>query len=351
MDIKTYLQSLQAAPIIRLAGIVVGALFVAAFALALLSAVGVRPPSITSVSSIAPHGMPAYDSYDGDYAVAEESYGYGGGGVSLSARNVAAIYPPQPYPGGSVGDDAEMYEAMQYSVTVRSGNAERDCATIRDLKSRNEVVFESMNEHERGCSATFKVAKASVDEIVAVLQALDPEDMSESVYTIVSQIKDYTSEEEILRGKLETVTSTLASATEAYDDITALAIRTQDADALARVIESKLQIIERLTQERISISAQLDRLTRAKAEQLDRLDYTYFNVTVYEDRIVNGESIAQLWRSAAAAMVNDVNRILTEATLGLIALLFLIAQWLLYAVMILVIGKITWRYARNYWSS
>lgn len=359
MDIKTYLQGLEWSPltVIKLVGIVIGALFVAAI---VLSVLGTISPGMQSGLTLQPKGI-MYDdgsygyeepAYEYDYAVSD---GYAGAGIasapSVSARNVAAIYPPQPYPGGTIGDEAEAYEAMQYSVSVKTGNTERDCAAIGDLKAKDYVIFESANTHERGCSFTFKVAKSNTAEVVAFLEGFDPEDMSENVYTIAQQIKDYTSEEDILKAKLETVTATLASATDAYDDITALAIRTNDADSLARVIESKLQIIERLTQERINVSAQLDRLSRAKALELDRLAYTYFNVSVYESKIVNGESIANMWRAAMMKAVADVNRILTEVTVGLLALTFLVAQWLLYAALLLIVGRYAWRFAVKFWNA
>lgn len=349
MDIHTYLQDLQRSPltIVKLGGIVLGALLVAAVTLSLLKAITTNTP-LSLVPSTPMSGISEEASYD--YAT-NDGYGIGGGAPSISVRNAAAIYPPQPYPGGTIGDEAEEFEVMQYDVSITSSGAEDDCAAIGDLKAKAYVIFESANTHERGCSFTFKVAKANVEEIVALLEAFDPDDLSEQVYTIARQIKDYTSEEDILKAKLETVTATLTSATDAYDDITALAIRTNDADALARVIESKLQIIERLTQERINVSAQLDRLSRAKALELDRLEYTYFTVHVYESKIVNGEAIAEAWRNAAIAAVHDVNRILTEVTLGLVALVFFIAQWVLYGAIILVIARYAWRIARRFWTS
>jgi hypothetical protein len=346
MDIKTYVEGLEWSPftVIKLVGIVLGALFVAALTLSVLNAVS---SNVSGVSLLKPQ-MASYDGAAYDYAVTD-GYGIGGGAPELSMRNVASIYPPQPYPGGTIGDEAEEFEVMQYSVSIKTGDAEGDCSAIGELKAQEYVIFESANTHERGCSFTFKVAKANVAEIVAFLEKFDPEDLSEQVYTIARQIKDYTSEEDILKAKLETVTDTLASATDAYDDITALAIRTNDADSLARVIESKLQIIERLTQERINVSAQLDRLSRAKALELDRLEYTYFNVSVYEAKIVNAEAIRDAWRAAAVSAVSDINRVLTEVTLGLVALIFLIAQWLLYAVILVVVAKMAWRLAVRFW--
>ncbi len=343
MDPLTQLRSVDWTPINMLKALGVVAAILVLFSV-VLSVLGV---SSSDRISIAPQ-MAEYDYAYSESSGGGVSVGYatapGYDGAMLSARNIA----PVPY-GGSVGDEAEQYEVTQYSVSIETGNSGRDCAAIRDLKSKSYVVFENANEYDRGCSFTFKVQKDNVEEIVTFLEAFKPEDMSENVYSIVSQIKDFTSEEEILTKKLETITTTLETATEAYDDITALAIRTQNAESLAKIIESKLQIVERLTQSRIDVSAQLDRLVRAKAEQLDRLEYTYFHVNVTEVAIVDGDRLSEMWRSAASGTVNDINRILTEMTLGLFALFFLLVQWALYGLILLVIAKFAWKYIVKFW--
>ena len=292
-----------------------------------------------------------------DESVAYDSgYAYGGGSAGLSVRNVAGIMPSTaPYPpigpggGYSTGTSAEEFEVTEYSALIETQDKENTCTQIADLKSRSYVIFESANEHDRGCDYRFKVEHARVPEILALIKDRDPKDLNENTYTIKNLVDDFTSETEILTTKRDSIDDTLKEAIDAYDEITKLATQNQDAESLTKIIDSKIQLIERLTQERININEQLDRLARAKAEQLDRLAYTYFNVSAYENRYLDGEHVADSWKNAFRATINDINTILQEATLGLIALLFLGAQWILYGLIVLFIAKYVWKWAKHIW--
>lgn len=284
-----------------------------------------------------------YDSGYGTkagYAVSEQSV------PQLSARN-SMPYPMPPQ--GTTGNNAEEFEVAQYNATIETRNLDKTCGSIQELKARKDVIFENANTYERGCNFIFKVEKKSVEDVLAVIQQLNPKDLAENIYTIKAQIDDFTSEVDVLTKKRASIDQTLTSALAAYDEITRLATNTQNADALAKIIDSKIGIIERLTQERIQINEQLDRLARAEADQLDGLDYTRFNINVYENKFVDGERLKDSWKNAVRATIEEVNVILQEATFGLLALLFLIAQWLLYAAIALVIAKYAWKFGKYIW--
>ena len=105
-----------------------------------------------------------------------------------------------------------------------------------------------------------------------------------------------------------------------------------------------------MTQERISVNEQLDRLSRSKAEQLDRLEYTYFNVSVTENKYINSEQIRDSWQAAVRKFVRDVNEIAQGLTINLLALVFMAIQIALYAVLLLVLAKYGWRLAKYIWN-
>lgn len=307
-------------------------------------------------------GMPAKEMYfaqqgayyGGDYEMAD-SYGYGGGmGMSLSTRNVAGTVPsiaPVPPRGGySSGNTAEEYEVTEYSATYETRNKEHTCGQLSGLKSYSYVIFESANDHDRGCDYRFKVEHARVDEILGFLKGLGPKDLNENTYTIKSQVDDYTSETEVLENKRRAIDETLEDAIRAYDDITALATANQDAESLARIIDSKIQLIERLSTEKTQINTQLDRIARSKVEQLDRLAYTYFNVSAYENRYIDGENLGDSWKNAVRATITDVNEALQATTLGLIALLFIAVQWIVYGLIVLFLARHVWNWVRRIWT-
>lgn len=275
---------------------------------------------------------------------AENAYG---SGASLSARNIAP-YPPTD--GYSMGNDAEWYEVTQYSATIESGDAKGTCAEVSALKGKTYVIFENSSSYDKGCSHVFKVEHAHVAEVLAALEALDPRDLSENVRTIKQTIDDYTSEEEILQGKLAAIDETLQSALKAYDAVTVVATRAGDAGALAKIIDSKLGAIERLTQERINIGAQLERLARAKDMEFDRLEYTYFHVSVYENSVIDGTTFKDSWKAAAQDFVRTVNRILQDVTIGVVALALLIVQYAIYALILVFVAKHGWRLVKAIWN-
>jgi hypothetical protein len=200
------------------------------------------------------------------------------------------------------------------------------------------------------CNYTFKVKHESVEEVLAWLKELNPREFSENTYTIKGQIDDFTNEAEVLNTKRASIDATLKSALNAYDEITRLATNTENADALAKIIDSKVQIIERLTQEKINIDTQLDRLSRAKAQQLDKLDYTYFYVNVYENKYLDLKQIGDSWKQAFREFVKDINGMAMELTLGLVLFLIFVMQWLVYGFIALVLAKYGWRFVKDFWN-
>lgn len=309
--------------------------------------------SISGISAIAPSIAYAPGN---EYGMSEggDSYGYGYDSYdedmpTLSARNVASmpateVYPPLPYPGGTTGTTAEAYEVTEYSASIETDDRDTTCAQLAGLKGRSYVIFESANDHDRGCDFRFKVEHARVSEVLAFVKDFNPKDLNENTYTIKSVIDDFTSETDVLEKKRRSIDETLEEALAAYDEITKLATVNQDTESLARIIDSKIQLIERLTQEGIEINTQLDRLARAKADQLDRLAYTYFNVSAYENEYLDREALSDSWKNAFRQTLSDVNGALQAMTLGLIAFAFIILQWLV----VFVIGVLVARRLRNW---
>lgn len=285
----------------------------------------------------------AYDSSEAAYYGKEED-----GMAELSVRNAAAMRPV-PQPSSPSGTGAEDYEVTEYNASIETRRLGDTCASFEALKAREDVVFESANAYDRGCSFTFKVEKASVEEVLAWLRDMRPRELSENTYTIKRQIDDFTNEEEVLLKKRSSIDDTLESALAAYDDITRLATNTQNAEALARIIDSRIQLIERLTGERININEQLDRLARAKADQLDRLDYTYFYVSVYENKYIDAEQLRDSWKQALRDFVRQANEVVQGITINLLLLLFFMAQLAVYALIALFAAKYGWRFAKYLW--
>lgn len=351
-----FLNTLRKEPLkaLKVGGIVLVGLLLVLIAIQILGATlrpvmqqfgvtGMTAPSISMGGGWGGYASDGDAAYD--YAYTKGEYGMM---PELSARNAASSLPPRPSP-QTTGDDAEEYEVTQYSASIETRDTEESCSSVEELKSRADVIFESANTHDRGCDFTFKVKHESVQEVLGIIEAMDPKELSENTYTIKAQVEDFTSEVEVLEKKRASIDATLASALDAYEEITQLATNTQNAEALARIIDSRIGIIERLTQERININEQLDRLARAKAEQLDRLEYTYFYVNVYENKFIDGEGLGDSWKEGLKGLIRDLNKVVQDLTIGLVLLLALIAQWALYALIVLLVAKYGWKIAKNIW--
>jgi len=105
--------------------------------------------------------------------------------------------PIPPYPGGSIGDNAEEFEVTEYFATIETRTLGRICQTVSGLKTKDYVIFENSSEYDKGCSYTYKVRHENVGEILGVLESLNPKELNENTYTIQKILEDFTSQEEI----------------------------------------------------------------------------------------------------------------------------------------------------------
>lgn len=334
--------------ILKLAGLAVVAIIVIAIGFRLIGSSLNSVFSRSSIGSIFPSSAPSLD-----YAKSSaEMASYGGTGTAgLSVRNVVS---PQsstlPYDNsGTTGSDAEQFEVTEYNANIETRKLKNTCAVVANLKSKDYVIFENASEYDRGCNYTFKVKKNNVKEILSVIKGLNPKDMSESTYTIKKLVEDFTSEVEILQAKLDSIDDTLAKAISAYDDVTVLATKVKDVESLAKIIDSKITIIERLTQERINANAQLEQIQRQKAEQLDRLEYTYFRVNIIENKFIDVQNLKDSWKAAIKAFVLDINKIAQDISVNLITFLFYILQFAIYIIILLLVAKYGWLLIKRIW--
>jgi len=304
----------------------------------------------TNKSALTMQGAPGYGGVAMDQAYAESSLSYNDGMVGLSVRNASPSMPPEPINDIVTGDNAEDFEVTQYNGTIETRNLTNTCASVSNLKTKDYVIFENANEYDKGCNYTFKVRRANVEEILNLIKSLDPKELSENTYTIKKRIEDFTSETEILEKQLDSIDKTLKDAISAYDDITALATKTQNADALAKIIDSKIGIIERLTQQKIYTSAQLERLQRAKDQQLDRLEYTYFYINIFENKFADYDDLKDSWKLAIKEFVRDVNKTLQNVSVGLVALIILTAQYAIYLLLLVLAAKYGWKLVKHIWN-
>jgi hypothetical protein len=327
--------------ILKIAGLSLLALIVLA---GLLRFVGLSFNSVFKASQFnIPHPVSISYDYD-DYKYEKAS------SAGLSIRNAEMATSSAPiYEEGAMGDDAEEFEVTEYTATIETRHLEEACPVITNLKAKEYVVFESANEYDSGCNYTFKVKKDNVAEILDIVKGMNPKELSESTYTIKKLVDDFTSEIEILEKKLSSIDVTLTKAVSAYDSVTALAVSVQDVESLAKIIDSKINLIERLTQERIDINSQLERIERSKAEQLDRLEYTYFYVNIFENKFVDGSALKDSWKLTIKEFVYNTNQFVQDITVNLVVFLFILLQYIVYLLILLFVAKYGWQFIKYIW--
>lgn len=264
--------------------------------------------------------------------------------ATLSSRNLIS-YDEDFTP----GSDLENFEVTEYVASIDTRKLDDSCERISALKERDYVIFENSDKGDNSCYYKFKVKKDNVPEILEVIDSLNPRELNENIQTIKSQIEDFTSEEDVLKRKLQTIDDTLSSAIISYDEISKLATQTRDASSLASIIDSKIKIIERLSQEKIDTSALLERISRLKSEQLDRLEYTYFNVYIYENKYVDLDQLRDSWKRSIKSFVVDINGILQDLSVGLLLLIAYTFQYLLYFLIIVITAKYVWKFFKRVW--
>lgn len=256
--------------------------------------------------------------------------------------------PPIPEPGGT-GSDAEEFEVKTYSATIKSNKLKQTCKVISDLKSFDYVIFEDADQNDDNCYFRFKVEKGHTNEILAIIESLKPENLNENIRTIKGSIEFYDKQLEILEKKLASIEETLENARSDYDKLSDLATKEQDVESLATIINNKLNLIERQTNNRQNIESQIDRYNQNKADQLDRLKFSFFNVNVFKDIIFDWKEIKDSWKFEIKAFVRNVNDMLQAVSINLVTYMIRFIQVAIYFFISVLLIKFAWVATRRIW--
>lgn len=261
--------------------------------------------------------------------------------------------PIPPYQTGiTPGSDAEDFEVTSYNASIKTWGESADvCDSLLALKARTDVIFESANQSENGCTYTFKVENKHAQELVDLIKNLDPETLDENTYTVKRTITGYTDEIQILTNKLVSIEATLKQALDAYDEISKIATSEKDTESLAKIIDSKVNLIERLTMEHINVQNQIAQIQRSYSDQLDHLNYTVFTVSVYEQKIIDLKPIGDSWVLKLRAFFIEINGTLQSIILGLLSFIISLAYYALVFIILLFVAKHGWRMTKAFWKS
>jgi len=301
----------------------------------------------TVVSPIAQNFGIGGGGYYSEMAMMDMDDGYAMKTLSASSRN---ILPPMPGEGSEIIDlTAEDYEVKSYSASFAPRDKTEICGTIFDLKSDREIVFSNSNESDSRCNFTFEVPNARADEIVTILESLDPENLSSSIYTIQKSVEGTSDQLDILGQKLAQTESTLADATKAYEELMTLATNSRDVENLTQLIRLKIEAIEQLAQTRISTNQQIQQVRNSRAEQLHQIANTTFNVSVYEQKFIDWKIIANDWKNEVRNFVNNLTDLTQFVSIKLVNFVLYSAAAILYLAIVFGFLKIIWLVGKKVW--
>lgn len=252
--------------------------------------------------------------------------------------------------GGAVDQQAENYEVKTVTVNYRTNKREETCAAVRALKSRKEVVFEFSDDGDESCNYRFKVIKEQEKEVTDLLRKLKPEYFSEQIETIQKSIVEVEDQLSILRKKLDSIESTIADAQKSYDELMALATRKENIDALAKLIDTKLNIINKLSDERTSINDQIQQYAKQRSELQEKLKYTSYNVVVTQDLYFDWKQIAQSWKEQTKMMIQNFNDVLQALSVGLVTFFIRAIQGVVYLAIAIGLLRLVWAMGKKIWA-
>jgi len=249
------------------------------------------------------------------------------------------------------GVDAEDFETRDYNASIKTDKLAQTCATIENLKPLPHVIFNFANESKTSCTYRFKVANDQAESVLTTIKELDPETLNQNIHTIKKQIENKLSQRDILERNLISTEQVLNEALVSYDNLLTVATVERNASALATSIKNKIALIDQLKQRREQTRQQIDQLNRQLADQQDRLDYTYFSVSIYEWKYFSHESIKNSWQQEIKQLVNSANDVLQKLTLGLLSFMLYVALFAVYIIIALVIIRLGWRIVKAIWKT
>jgi hypothetical protein len=264
------------------------------------------------------------------------------------SKKLDIILPP-PEIGEVVEERAEEFEVHDYNFQYEARKKNKICDEVLSLKKREDIIFENSQENDRSCSYKFKVEKENTIEILEFLKAFGPKDITSNVYTIQRTVEGLTDQLEILQKKLDAIEKTLKDAQASYDELTDLATRKQDIESLAKLIDLKLNTIERLSKERSSISEQINSITKNRAEQLELIEYSNFFIYVSEYLFVDWKAIKDDWGREIKRLVDTFNDVIQGVSVKLLSYILRITEGLIYLFISLVLLKAVWTLVKRVW--
>lgn len=258
-------------------------------------------------------------------------------------------YPPEPAPSEYTAD-LESFETTSYSVTARTRDFDPLCAELENLKADEAIHFKYLNTAINNCRATFYVEESKVDATIDIFSSFAGIEISRNTESVTRHRQQLQSQTEILQQQLASVQRSLTSAEIQFDELADFARQSKDAASLSEAIRYKLQNIDTLTQRKINLTNQLNRLYQQAADLKDRLDVVQFDVSINRSYPIYSERDSQKWESAW----EELKDAYTDTLINLSAFFGVFLLWgvqtVIYLLVSIVILRGLWKFVKLLWN-
>lgn len=269
------------------------------------------PSMMQKVANYAPMGGGSY-GVDSDVSYSESA------DMVMSAPGMM-MAPPMPSVNGS--RNAELYQRAGYSASYETRKFKETCTAIEDLKPLSYVLFDSASNGERYCSYSFRVEKEKTEEVIAKLKALNPKDWNVSIESVAQGIENTSDRVDILKRRLASIDETLKEAEVAFARLSALATQNARVTDLTNIITQKLSMVERLTNEKLSLEEQIRQYSGGKDDQIEETTYSHFSVSVSKWSAIDWQSLKDSWKYKVQNTLRDISDTLASILLTIPALI------------------------------
>ena len=236
--------------------------------------------------------------------------------------------------------EASLFEIKRYEIKYQTNKTLALQKKIKILKKKPYVLFDKYDESKSKSSYILKVKRAYSKEVLSFLEELSPTKIHLYVENIKKSIDASVNKEKLLKEKLSKLEIILNDATQSYTKLLILAQEKNDIDALTKLVELKIDTLNRLTNEKNSILSQITTLTRKKKELFERLNYVIFKVVIDEFLYIDMENLKNSWKYDIKALISNFNSLIQSLTTTLFSFMLKLAKFFIYFIIMLFILKL-----------
>ena len=131
----------------------------------------------------------------------------------------------------------------------------------------------------------------------------------------------------------------MTDATQSYSSLLLLAKEKNNIDALTKLVDLKINTLNRLSSERNTILSQIHAIKKNKEDLFDSLNYVIFTITIDEFLYVDMERLKDSWRYDLKALIGNFNSLGQSLTTTLVSFVIKLFEFFIYFVLSLFILK------------